>query len=351
MKTWVFLRGARRDGGLKVKGSTERTGPPPSSNLEKNGDMWTHLFSRMVEKAGVNGIIIRYGNFYKVVYCKNLVEYRLTDWSLIKDVDLIISRGGYNEYISFLQKHQNTPHIYLGCGIRWNPFDRCVEGMKGLRVDGVLVDSEKQDNIIKDQVQTIVFPKPAADNIFYPLSDVKKQYDLVYNCFASVSIHKGGSWLALRIPNGCKVLVIGPENKWLEAEAKTKRISVTFTGRIERKNICSIVSQARVGVVCDDGMFDSGPRVLPEFLAMGIPVIVRDCVKADLNSYIKLLESGMIVSDNPIEFKVALKRLSISKMHKSVLKIYNDNFNMDRAADRLIKISKEISNAKKIYNL
>ena len=52
MKTWVFLRGARRDGGLKVKGSTERTGPPPSSNLEKNGDMWTHYFLVWLKKLG-----------------------------------------------------------------------------------------------------------------------------------------------------------------------------------------------------------------------------------------------------------------------------------------------------------
>ena len=289
----------------------------------------------MVEKAGVNGIIIRYGNFYKVVYRKNLVEYRLTDWSLIKDVDLIISRGGYNEYISFLQKHQNTPHIYLGCGIRWNPFDRCVEGMKGLRVDGVLVDSEKQDNIIKDQVQTIVFPKPAADNIFYPLSDVKKQYDLVYNCFASVSIHKGGSWLAPRIPNGCKVLVIGPENKWLEAEAKTGRIFVDYTGRIPITDVCVIASQARVGVVCDDGKQDSGPRVLPEFLAMDIPVIVRDTVRINFKHYITA-QSGIVMKDDcsRIDFGIGMKSLITNKIQP--YKHYVENLTLDKASDRFL---------------
>ena len=335
METWVFLRGARRDGSKECKGSIDRTCPPPDIDLTKNGDMWTHLFARMVNKAKVNGIIFKYGNFYKVEYHKNLIEYRVTDWPIIKNIDLIISRGGYNEYIPFLQRYQNISHIYLGCGIRWNPFDRCPKGMKGLRVDGVLVDNDLQYNILKNKTNVIIFPKPAADNIFYPRQEIKKQYDLVYNCFASVSIHKGGIWLAPRIPDGCKVLVIGPENKWLEAEAKAGRISVVYTGRVPIQDVPQLVSQARVGVVCDDGMQDSGPRILPEFLAMDIPVIVRDRVRVSFEDYIKPLISGMIVGDDPAEFKMALKRLSRIKPGK-VRNIYTKNLTLDKAADRFL---------------
>ena len=252
-----------------------------------------------------------------------------------KKVDLIINRGGYIEYMPFCELYNKTPLIYLGCGMRWNPYNEKWAWLNNLDPSCILVDSKQQKEEIGQLANVEIFPKPALDHLFYPIYNIKKQYDLVYNCFASVSEFKGGPWLAPRIPDGCKVLVIGPENRWLGAEAKTGRIDVVFTGRVATNKVPQLASQAKVGVVCDDGLCDSGPRVLPEFLALDIPVIVRNCVRVSFEDYIKPLVSGMVVGDDPAEFKMALKRLSRNKSGK-VAGIYKSDLNLDKAADKFL---------------
>ena len=336
MKTWVLLRSAH-------KGKENRTGSPPSGDLDKCEDMWTILFDKALQKIGnTRGIIIKVGQSYSVRYKPYLIECRLSDLITfsLDEVDLIINRGGYIEYMPFCELYSSTPLIYLGCGMRWNPYNEKWAWLNSLDPSCILVDSKQQKEEIGQLANVEIFPKPALDHLFYPRNHIKKQYDLVYNCHRPDAF-KGGPWLAPRIPDGCKVLVIGPENKWLKKESDSGRINVAFTGTVLKSEVPVLASQAKVGVVCDDGLCDSGPRVLPEFLAMDIPVIVRNTVRADLDNYIKPLISGMVVGDDSAEFKMALKRLLRNKSGKA-RDIYKASFNLDCAADRLIKISKGI---------
>ena len=331
--TWVFLRSAH-------EGKQERTGLAPSDSLSDCDDLWTYLFAMVVKKADVRGIVLRVGDPYVVNYGKDLIEFRSLDLNFppgCESPDLIFNRGGYRDYLPYLNKHQDVPSVYIGCGRRWNPEDeKWSPWMKGVRRDLVLVDSESQKRMLV-QDHSEVFPKPALDHLFWS-EPVEKQFDLVFICHTPREI-KGGKWLASRIPDGTSVLVVGPEDGWLRKESVSGRIRVRFTGKVPRRLVRHLACQARVGVVCDDGKCDSGPRVLPEYLAMGIPVIVRECVRAHLPGYVTS-ETGIVVIDDPPDFGNALRTLiELGKLGKlNPREVYWKKYRMNHAADRLVRL-------------
>jgi glycosyltransferase involved in cell wall biosynthesis len=70
-----------------------------------------------------------------------------------------------------------------------------------------------------------------------------------------------------------KFLFIGAIHPDIMILAKNKGLDATFTGYVRRKEIRTLACQAKIGVCCSEG--DSSPRIIPEMLAMGLPVIVR----------------------------------------------------------------------------
>ena len=301
--------------------------------------MWLHMFAKAVERTpGVLGISATFGDPYEVAINERLLRIRTWDFASFSKYNptFILNRGGYFEYVPLLQAAKQAASIYVGCGAKWNP--SMLSYNKLMQHDCVLVDCKKQQEEIKPKYNASIFPKPAVDSLFYPI-DVEKKYDLVFNCH-NPNLAKGSQWLAERIPDKCKVLVIGPENKYIKYEADKGRFSVHFTGKINKKLISSWACQARVGIVCDDGKEDSGPRVLPEFLAMNIPIVVRDCVRADLDNYVTP-ETGRVIGDKKGKLAKALDSLNTTAV--SPRKVYENAFQIDHAVERLLKVIKSIS--------
>ena len=126
------------------------------------------------------------------------------------------------------------------------------------------------------------------------------------------------------------MLRVGPVDPWF---TKAKHLQVAWTGLLPRREIPKYACRAQVGVVCDNGKWDSGPRILPEMLAMDIPVIVRSCVRAS-RKYITE-QTGMLVGEDRQEFVSALVRLLSSDLHP--VKYYREHLSLPRAAERLSK--------------
>ncbi|HUU97052.1 MAG TPA: hypothetical protein VM487_15040, partial [Phycisphaerae bacterium] len=184
----------------------------------------------------------------------------------------------------------------------------------------------------------VVFHKPAAETIFKPL-DVPKRYHIVFICHRdgvpSEHCHeefKGIHWLAQRIPNGLRVLRIGPPDLWFTRASR--RLDVTITGLIPRAHVPRWACQAEIGVVCDNGHKDSGPRVLPELLAMNIPVIVRKKVRTD-HWYCVPALAGKSVGEDPAEFVSALAAIQGSLGSFLPRIVYQERMSIDVTADRL----------------
>jgi len=308
--------------------------------------MWTHLFAKAVEQSlDVFGMILRVGAPYSVVYNDRLVEMRVPDLGVLEIVpDLILNRGGYKEYLPLLKRFQNVPSVYIGCGRRWNPTDMYWSSwMKDIRVDCVLVDSPAQQKelLYENTFRVEVFPKPALDHIFRPVV-VKKDFDIVFISHRPDDF-KGGPWLASYLPDGCRILCVGVENERLREEASSGRLYVEATGKVPRRDVPAQACRGYVGVVCDDGLCDSGPRVLPEFLAMNLPVIVRSCVRADLGRYISL-QSGRVVRDGKIWLTHAIQDLMINYDKLAPRAFYKKGLTLKHAAARMVGLFEELMN-------
>jgi len=329
----LFLRSAHA-------GDAERGAPAPCEDLGKCADMWTLLFNAMLAKMGdARGLIARVGQPYTVRYNARLTEVRVPDLLALASwaPDIVIDRGGYREYVPVHAATPNASRVYIGCGRRWNPgSNRWSPWLSGVHYDRILVDSPAQAHVLGDEMSggagVVVFHKPAAETVFAPV-ETAKQYDLVFSCHRSARF-KGPAWLVGRIPEGSRVLRVGPEDPWFALANQMGKFDVTFTGLIPRAHVPQWACQARVGVVCDDGTADSGPRVLPEFLAMNIPVIVRDTVRADLD-YCVPGSAGLVVGEDPAEFAAAMKTIRRVAPAMAPRGVYDARMSINRVAEKL----------------
>lgn len=315
MEKWLFLRSA-------IKAGFERFGQPPSPDLVVNDDMWTQLFAVLVRLAGVEGIILREGVPYQVSYAGTQVtDCRVSNLlDFAGKFDVVFNRGGYPQYCGILGRNQRAFRVYVGCGRNWRP----------PTVDLVLVDHKQQlEELRSVGCPAILFTKPAADNVFRPFG-VPKKHGFVWMCRWPRGF-KGGDWLGERIPMGESLLHIGPHCEELSKASRRRGFSYATTSAVPRKQIPELACSGRVGVVCDDGLHDSGPRVLPEFLAMGIPVIVRGCVRANLRAYITP-ETGCVVGDSVDEFQEAARKL----IGVSPLSYYDSKLSIKAVAKSLL---------------
>lgn len=286
-RRWLMLRSAHKG---------EENTPPPDPILSVMDDMWCALFAQTVKADGGTGLIWKHGRPLRVDYPK---YPEIAGMRCPMDLDpppepihdVIFNRGGYEQYIPVLQACPDALKIYYGAGKRWCPSD-------GIKYNLILVDTASQKQAVEAKhpgVKVLIFHKPAADALFYP-RQVDKEFDLVVSA-ALPRTYKGLPWACERIPNNLRVLRIGDPDWWFNKWVDDLNFDVHFTGRIPRSEVPAWACKAKLAVVCNEHEPDSGPRTLPEFLAMDIPVLLRDTVRVDAGAYI-VPESGLMVNDD-----------------------------------------------------
>ena len=334
---WLLLRSAHA-------GESERTGPPPPADLAANDDMWTQLFAAVVAGDPADrGLIGRVGEPYEIAYDGQLTERRVPELIALADwrPDVIISRGGYRQYrrVELARGLNTATKCYLGAGERWNP--GAWGWMSNQHYDVIFTDSPAQRAQIehdRPDSRVAILHKPAAA-CFRPVA-CEKRFDVVFNC-SRVASFKGHHWLAKRLPKRTRVLRIGPRDPWFAEREAAGRLEVTWTGVIPRRDVPAWACQAAVGVVCDNGLLDTGPRVLPEMLAMDIPVLVRRTVRADLAAYVRP-ETGELAGED--DFRAALTRLRSRLDTCTPRRIYEAEFSLAAAARFIRGTVEEVRN-------
>ena len=308
---WLFLRSAHRTSGYT---------DPPDRDLDPRSDMWIALFAELVRASGGCGEIWKQGWRYTHDVNINLriVRYETLGEAAGFEPDVIFNRGGYTAYEGVLAANPEATTIYYGAGERWCPTRR---------YDLILVDTPAQRAEAAARwpdSRVIIMHKPASP-VFKPRIAVGTEYDLIFIC-DSTAENKGCKWLADRLPADMKLLNIGPADKWLHAEF--------CTGSLPRHCVADYAGRAKVGVVCDDGMHDSGPRVLSELLAMNIPVIVRECVRADLD-FLITPQTGVIANDK--NFAEKLRELLADSDAMKPRRFYDRNLSIERCAQKILE--------------
>lgn len=325
MNRWLFLRSAHKGEQLTAEAIPV---------LDPLTDMWTGLFAEVVVQSGGRGEVRVLGEPAELGG-DALRFLRAGDFShSIEKPDVIFARGGYLDYLPALRAWPDAVRVYYGAGKRYCPGD-------GIAYDVILVDTPAQKAVVSERhpdARVEVFHKPAA-LCFRPVP-AEQRFDVVFNCHRQAEF-KGYKWLIDRLPR-CEVLRIGAPDPWFIGAVYAGNLHAVFTGNIQTSQIPAWACRAKVGVVCDDGTTDSGPRILPEYLAMGIPVLVRNTVRADLGAYVTP-QTGRVGDDET--FGDLLNDILRNGHGMDPRGYYDRHLSMPMAAAQIVRLVREAMEA------
>ena len=252
MSNFLFLRGAW----------DERT----QNSLDTDDDMWLHLFEELLKLYNAHGVvwfngkrneIIKSNKSYEIVCCE---PNKMSTGGF----KYIIARGGFDYYLSILKQSKKHFIIRYGAGKRFMPEPEIDYGL-------VLVDTHEQKFKVKEAnpaENCHLFIKPAAKH-FEP-ANIEKEFDVCYIANQDQARFKGIEYVYKTCPSDISILHLGYHGKFVSPTNVTCR-------RVDRINMAAEINKCRVGIVPYDSV-DSCPRVIPEMLACGLPLIILNTV-------------------------------------------------------------------------
>ncbi len=235
-------------------------------NLAECCDMWTQLAAELAIKG--HGEVWYWGGKRKVKYRPNFVERWIPNFRSAKcpfQPNVIFTRGGFAEYDMVLRRYPKAFKIYYGAGRRYVPRS------KFQKYNLIINDSPDQLRQTRKKfpkIKSSLFVKPAADNIFKP-HEAEKRFDVIFVGNEHRSGYKGHGFILKTTPPDVKMIQVGIASKRLK---RTFR-NVKFTGWVPRKRLPLLYAQSKIAVISCEGV-DSCPRVIPEALACGCPVLI-----------------------------------------------------------------------------
>ena len=317
-------------------------------------DMWIWLFYMLSRKLNFNSseIWIWGSGSRKVQYSSNFLEYWYPNFfNAISDAqsrnfepDFIFSRGGFTQYIPVMQKYVGAFKLYYAAihKPRINP--KTVGDLTDYNL--ILADSQIQYNQLSESgFEVHKFLKPACEQMFNPVINDNPEYDIV---FMSNTPHqkarKGHKFLFEQLSGtNLSLLVIGIIDDEILGYAKQYGINVHFTNEVRRKEIKYLACKAKIGVCCS--LQDSCPRVIPEMLAMNIPIVVR---KADnlfiWDDYFKDGYAALVEDDKFLDtVRHYVDNYGDLKKDNGVADFYLSNFSLEISSMRLAEDIKKIA--------
>ena len=288
------------------------------SNIKDCDDMWTLLAYSMTNKNDYAELWY-WGGSREQKFRDNFVERwipNFKDYTLTFKPDVIFCRGGFPQYHSVLERYPEAIKIYYGAGSRYLPLD----GFSNY--DIILQDSEQQlkESMYKfPESYSTLFIKPAADNLFKPV-EVDNKYDI---CFPANGAQKfkGHSFVYSTVPSDLSILNIGNNPRNIKYPSNVKSI------RLLRHQMAKYISCCKVGILAVESSPDSCPRVLPEMLACGLPVVALSRSRFWHSKYIVPGVTGELstVDDFWDTVKYVLNNITLYKARQ----YYESNLNLE----------------------
>lgn len=323
----VFLRGSIPD-------NYDRMEKYYYESMSDCEDMWTQLFCGLTSSLNAQAeMLYQYNQQRRTFSPKGFFTEQwlpsLSDYSLPFSPDLIVCRGGFPYYDEFVRRFPKAKKVYYGAGARYYPQSNFKD------YDLFLVDSERQMKDVKTKApkaRVSLFLKPAAA-LFQP-SMIAKDYDVAFMANASEALLKRHELLLRSFRDtGYRILNLGTKDqKWVEM-AKSLGVDITWSGWHLRKEVPALLSRCNIGICCC-GDRDSCPRVIPEYLACGLPVVVTNNIHFWSDKYITP-ETGVLVDDKNILDGVHAVMSARSKFDPAGY--YQQNLNMKCAVKRFRK--------------
>lgn len=284
----IFLRGA-------VPPEHEHPEKLFYDTIENCEDVWTQFFWYLLDQLGATGELVYVNGDREFQVNEKLTERwvpSLDVWRPDFKPDMIFCRGGFAYYDSFVKSYPEVVKIYYGAGARYYPQTDFTD------YDLFLCDSRRQLKDIREKGKNAeLFIKPAA-SLFRPF-DVEKKYDVCFMANGTQAAIKRHEFLFRKLSGtGLSILNLGNYTDKITELATNFGTDVKFGGWHLRKDLPKLISLCKVGVCCSTN-YDSCPRVIPEYLACGLPVIATSNINFWKDKYITK-DTGMIVKDDDL---------------------------------------------------
>jgi glycosyltransferase involved in cell wall biosynthesis len=321
----IFLRGA-------VPPKNEHPEKLEYDHIDDCEDMWTQLLFTVAKTMGADATLLYKGprTFVKRMHPDYPIAEMHTpsfkDVTMVKKVDLIIARGGFPYYDKIMQRFPEAKKVYYGAGKRFYPTSSFKD------YDLFLTDAPAQrDAIRKKGKRAELFIKPAA-TMFKPI-DVQKRYDVCFLANAKQRKIKRHDMLIDALDGRISALIVGNTDKKLYTQCGD---NITLGGWHLRHELPKLISQCKIGVCCSTG-YDSCPRVIPEYLACNLPVVVTENVNFWTDKYIRVA-TGSVAPNTVTGLRTRIEEaISFLESH-GPRDYYDANLSMDVAAKHLVDL-------------
>lgn len=304
--------------------------------LEEVDDVWTQLFYNLLDNDDYGELwywggerVKKFKHNFIEKWTRPFHEYGVKHSKCIDPgfiPDIIFCRGGFPQYHPVLERFPNTIKIYYGAGTRFLPQPGFYD------YDIILQDSPEQVKICKEKFPrslTTLFIKPAADNIFYPLNGIKKEYDICYPADGRPP-RKGHDFIYPTAPKDLKILNLGFSTKRF-----VKPSNIT-SYRVLKPELSKHMQKCKIGIVASTkgtGLFgssyDSCPRIIPEMIACGLPIVVLDELEFWSDKYITPMTGKLANRDN---YWNVVRDVLFNEDKYDPRKYYEENLSLNHAA-------------------
>ncbi len=176
-------------------------------------------------------------------------------------------------------------------------------------------------------MKTTLFIKPAPDNMFKPeggMLGIHKDFDVCFPANGTQSF-KGHDFVYKTVPEDLKLLSLG-------FPSKRPYPSNVIQRRVKRSTMPSEIQRCKVGIVCCEPTPDSCPRVIPEMLACGIPIVVLKGVRFWKDKYLTP-ETGRMASKE--RFWDVVREVLANPGHFKPRRYYKDHLRLHKAAEHI----------------
>ena len=242
------------------------------TRLKQIDDLWEQLAVQLTKRDDITKILY-WGGKRRVFYCDNVgcewvPSFKRHVHALVPDV--IFARGGFKEYDRILKRFPNAVTIYYGAGVRTVP-ERFY--------DVILVDTDAdRAEAIKrhPNSRVILWVKPAVDFLFTP-SENPIIHDVCFVANGGQAKIKNIKWVYKTVPHDIRLYHLGIPSRY-------KAPQNVFRNRVLRSRMPKELGKCKIGIV-PYSSYDSAPRVIPEMLACGLPIVALNTTRAHYFGY------------------------------------------------------------------
>jgi len=298
---FVMLRALVKQTKVEYKGQTA-INDSPYEDVETSSDYWTVFASKLLEKGWYDEVEIWYQeNEDHPVQTPHIHSTGLKEIfkpkgygysSYEKPIDVLFVRGDMKEYRPVIDQLSNAFTIYYPSGPYYCP--SFVPNLSFVE-DPIQIDTVK----LRTGSNVELFKKSCVSKYFSTNHYVgKKQWDIAFVCCAPIAERKRLSLLfkiLRKLPN-VSAVVIGLTDEKLIEEAK--ELNITWKGWMPRKEMGLVLSRCKIGLVLSTAEKDGCPRVIMEYLASGLPIVVSD--KTCCSSIYVNRQTGFVASDEEL---------------------------------------------------